>query len=85
MTMTSSRPHQPTPDTPAALSVIEQTYPRWQIRQRPNNMWIARRITPPTPIQAAAGLHRYIIQPSLEALAAVLCQQLLIAQTSRAA
>lgn len=83
MTMTSPCPEQPA--TPTQLTVIEQTYPRWDIRQRPGNMWIARRVTPPTPTQAAAGLHCYIIQPSLEALAAVLCRQLLIAQTSRAA
>ncbi|KAB8186822.1 hypothetical protein FH608_045850 [Nonomuraea phyllanthi] len=62
------------------LSVIEHTYPAWRIRQWPNDMWTATRITAPTPGQAAAGLHRCILQPGLDALAAVLCQQLYIAQ-----
>ena len=63
-------------------SVIEQTYPGWHIRQWPGGMWSATRVTPPTEEQAAAGLHHCLLQPGLDALAAVLCQQLLIAQTA---
>lgn len=78
MTMASPCPE---PDSSTKLAVIEQTYPAWWIRRRRNNMWTATRVTTPTPRQVAAGLHQCIIQPSLDALAAVLCQQLYIAQT----
>jgi hypothetical protein len=64
------------------LAVIEQTYPGWHIKSR-GRMWSATRTTPPTPEQATAGLHHHIIQPGLDALAAVLSQQLYIAQTTR--
>ena len=81
MTMTSPRPKHTNGAVTAKLAVIEQTYPAWRIRPRRNNMWTATRVTDPTPQQAAAGLHQCIIQPTLDALAAVLCQQLKIDQT----
>jgi hypothetical protein len=85
MTKTSPSPQPTHNSTAAQLAVIEHTYPRWDIRPRPGGMWLARRVTPPTPAQMEAGAHQYIIQPNLQALAAVLCRQLLIDQTARAA
>lgn len=82
MTMPSSRPERASNITKNKLTVIEQTYPGWRIRARPRNMWTATRVIPPTPQQAAAGLHECVLQPGLDALAAVLCQQLYIAQTA---
>lgn len=82
MTMPSSRPEHANTTTSDKLTVIEQTYPGWRIRARPRNMWTATRVIPPTPQQAAAGLHECVLQPGLDALAAVLCQQLYIAQTA---
>lgn len=79
MTMVSSFANN---DTSIKLRVIEQTYPAWRIRGRGNDMWSATRIVTPTPAQAAAGLHHFVVQPDLDALAAVLCQQLLIAQSA---
>lgn len=46
-------------------------------------MWSAVRLTAPTAEQATAGLHQFIVQPTLEALSAVLAQQLAIAQHMR--
>lgn len=71
----------PRPALPLArqLTVLRQTYPAWNIGHR-RGMWSAVRVTPPTPAEAAAGMHRYIVQPSLEALAAVLSYQTGIAQ-----
>ncbi|WP_165977862.1 hypothetical protein [Nonomuraea diastatica] len=43
-------------------------------------MWSAARAIAPTPVEAAAGVHRYIVQPSPEALAAVLAYQIGISQ-----
>lgn len=80
MTMTSSRPHNDKSATAYKLAIIEQTYPGWNIRQRAGGMWSATR-TSLTPEQSEAGLHRYIIQPTLEAIAAVLSQQLYIMQS----
>lgn len=81
MTMTSSCPERSNRTISDKLSVIEHTYPGWRIRDRSNGMWSATRIATPTPTQAAAGLHAHILQPDLDALAAVLCQQLYIVQT----
>jgi predicted NAD/FAD-dependent oxidoreductase len=64
-----------------AVNILEQTYPAWNIRRASTGMWSARRSASST--QATAGLHRYIIQPTMEALAAVLAQQLEIAQRVR--
>lgn len=72
-----------TPRAVAQLAILEQTYPRWQIRRRPTGMWTATRVITPTAAQAAAGLQRYLLLPTLDALAAVLCEQFLIAQTIR--
>lgn len=82
MTMTSSHPEPTYNPKDHKLAVIEQTYPGWRIRRSRHEMWTAVRITPPTPTQAAAGLHDCVIQPDLHALSAILCQQLLIAQTT---
>ncbi|MFG1683442.1 hypothetical protein ACGFNP_24960 [Nonomuraea sp. NPDC049269] len=46
-------------------------------------MWSAARFTPPSAAQLEAGLHRYIVQPSGEALAAILARQLEISQRIR--
>lgn len=63
------------------LAILEYTYPAWRIRSR-HGMWTAIRST--TPAQAAAGLHQVVVQPTLDALAAILAQQLDIAQRVRA-
>lgn len=68
--------------TITTLRILEQTYPGWDIRQR-GSMWSAVRLTAPTAEQATAGLHQFIVQPTLEALSAVLAQQLAIAQHMR--
>ncbi|MFI7126051.1 hypothetical protein ACIBQ1_10180 [Nonomuraea sp. NPDC050153] len=81
MTMTSPCPEPYDSTTAHKLAILEHTYPRWRITQRVGGMWSATRVVPPTRAQAAAGVHRYIIQPDLDALAAVLCQQLFIAHT----
>lgn len=81
MTMTSARPEPEDSTTAHKLAIIEYTYPAWRVRQWPNDMWTATRVSRPTPAQAAAGLHRCILQPGLDALCAVLCQQLYIVQT----
>lgn len=81
MTMTSPCPEPYDSTTIDKLTVLEHTYPRWRISPREHGMWSATRVVPPTPAQSAAGVHRFIIQPDLDALAAVLCQQLGIAQT----
>lgn len=62
------------------LIVLEQTYPAWHINQR-GGMWSAKRTV--SPAQMEAGLHEMILQPTMEALAAVLAQQLYIAQRVR--
>lgn len=38
-------------------------------------MWSAVRVSAPTDAQAAAGVHRYIVQASPQALAAILAYQ----------
>lgn len=63
-------------------SVLEHTYPAWNVHRR-GDMWSAARAAAPTPTQVEAGLHRYIVQPSMEALAAILAQQLEIAHRIR--
>lgn len=80
MTMASYCPNSDNDHIQNKLSVMEHTYPGWRIREWPGNMWTATRVSAPTPAQAAAGLHRCILQPGLDALAAILCQQLYIAQ-----
>lgn len=80
MTMTARSASGPS-EFDRRLTAIQHTYPAWNIRRRPNNMWIATRTTPPTPAQTAAGLHHHIVQPGLDALTAVLSEQLLIALT----
>ena len=65
------------------FAVLLSTFPGWHIARRPNGAWAARRTTPPTPEQAQAGVHQYLIQPSMQALAAVLTQQLGILQGFR--
>lgn len=69
--------------TERLLAVLEQTYPAYDSRRRASGMWSAVRVTPPSLAQVEAGLHRYIVQPSGEALAAVLARQLEISQRVR--
>lgn len=64
-------------------TALEYTYPGWHIRERPTGMWSAVRAAGPTRRQAEAGLHRFIVQRGAQALAAVLAQQLAIAQQFR--
>jgi hypothetical protein len=64
------------------LAALEQTYPAWHIKRK-RGAWSAKRANPPTVAQAAAGVHALIIQPTMEALAAVLAQQMEIAQRVR--
>lgn len=73
------------PDHPPSRewTALEQTYPGWHIREQSTGMWSAVRATPPTRRQADAGLHRYIVQPGTQALAAILAQQLDIAHRFR--
>lgn len=80
--MTSSMPEPDNSIEDQRLAVIEQTYPAWRIRKRPNNMWIATRVSAPSASQAAAGFQQCILQPGLDALAAALGEQLYIAQTT---
>ena len=63
------------------VRAIEQTYPRWSIRQRPNGTWSATRTLPPTPTQAAAGLQWHLRRPTLDSLAGAVAEQFVIAQT----
>lgn len=65
------------------LTVLEQTYPAYDIQRRAAGMWSAVRAVAPSMAQMEAGLHRYIVQPSGEALAAVLARQLEISQRVR--
>jgi hypothetical protein len=46
-------------------------------------MWSAVRAATPTLAQAEAGLHQFIVQPTSRALAAILAQQLEVAQRVR--
>ena len=69
--------------TERLLTVLEQTYPAYDIRRRASGMWSAVRNVPPSITQMEARLHRYIVQPSGEALAAVLARQLEISQRVR--
>lgn len=78
--MTAASQHAHTVSTHAFI-ILEQTYPAWRIRQSRAGMWSARRTV--TLNQAEAGLHRFIVQPTLEALSAILAQQLEIAQRIR--
>jgi hypothetical protein len=64
-------------------TALEYTYPGWHIRERPTGMWSAVRAACPSRRQAEEGLHRFIVQPGAQALAAVLAQQLDIAQRFR--
>lgn len=80
MAAASQLAHQPpSPE----LAAMEQTYPAYNIQERPTGMWSAIRATAPTRRQAEAGLHHYIVQPGARALAAVLAQQLEIAHRFR--
>ncbi|MFB4265251.1 hypothetical protein [Nonomuraea sp. GTA35] len=79
MTMASTNP-QP-PHTTQTLTVLEHTYPGWNISGHQNGMWSATRDV--TPTQADAGMHAIIVQPNLLALAAILSQQLEIVQRVR--
>lgn len=65
------------------LEVLEYTYPAWWIRRSRTGMWAAVRAAVPTIAQAEAGVHRYIVQPTSQALATVLAQQLEIMQRIR--
>lgn len=65
------------------LSVLEQNFPAWHVRRRPHGMWSAVRVCPLTDVQIKTRQHRYIVQPSMEALAAILAHQLHIAQRTR--
>lgn len=65
------------------LEVLEHTYPAWRICRSRAGMWSAVRAAVPTLAQAEAGVLRYIVQPTSQALAAVLAQQLEIAQRIR--
>lgn len=65
------------------LLVLEMTYPAWTITRRRNGMWSAIRVVDPTLTQTRAGLHKYMMQPTMQALAAVLAAQLDIAQRTR--
>jgi hypothetical protein len=65
------------------LVVLEQTYPAWHIRRTRHGMWSATRATAPTLLQAEAGLHQFIVQPTARALSAILAQQLDIVQRVR--
>lgn len=69
--------------TERLFTALEQTYPAYDIRRRVSGMWSAVRVTPPSAVQVEARLHRYIVQPSGEALAAVLARQLEISQRVR--
>jgi hypothetical protein len=80
--MTSSMPEPVNSIEDQRLAVIEQTYPAWRIRKRPNDMWTATRVRAPSATQASAGFQQCILQPGLDALAAALGQQLYIAQTT---
>lgn len=75
------RQHAPSADQ--ILNVLEHTYPAWRIRHSRSDMWAAVRAIAPTRSQAEAGVHRYIVQPTAQALAAVLAQQLDILQRVR--
>ncbi|WP_157253261.1 hypothetical protein [Nonomuraea typhae] len=64
------------------LAALRQTFPSWRIGCSRAGMWYAIRSTSPE-APAMAGLHRYIVQPSAEALAAILTQQLSLIQRVR--
>ncbi|WP_433520055.1 hypothetical protein ACQP2T_63685 (plasmid) [Nonomuraea sp. CA-143628] len=81
---TTARQARPAPSkAEAQFAVLEQTYPRWRIRRRSTGMWTATRVVAPTAAQSAAGLQRYLLLPTLDALAAALVEQFVIAQTVR--
>jgi len=69
----------------AHLHALTVTYPGWRIEVTAAGAWLAVRHSPPTPEQAAAGVHPQVTRPGPLELVSALTEQLGILARMRAA